>query len=150
MGPSSNRLQIDAIWGKTSTLPLGKKNRSAIADWPPQSCCHGGTAWSRLLCSLIDAFCNNSTPGSLGSHALARADISWWHIFIEHLNGISLVPLAAPANFLTLDVSGTWGCGALHYNQWLQLAWPPEWVDLPTAPKELVPIVLAVALWAPQ
>ena len=32
-----------------------------------------------------------------------------------------------------------------HYNQWLQLAWPPEWLEVPIAPKELIPIVLAVA-----
>ena len=104
-----------------------------------------------FLRSLIDA---SATTTHLDHwvhlNALARADISWWHTFVEHWNGISLVPPASPANFITSDASGTWGCGALHRNQWLQLAWPPEWVELPIAPKELVPIVLAVALWGPQ
>ena len=83
-------------------------------------------------------------------NAPERADISWWHTFIVHWNGISLLPSAAPAYFITSDASGSWGCGALHYNQWLQLAWPPEWLEVPIAPKELVPIVLVVALWGPQ
>ena len=49
MGPSSNRLQIDAIWGKTSTLPLGKKtevllliglpNHAAMVVQPGQGFC---------------------------------------------------------------------------------------------------------------
>ena len=53
-------------------------------------------------------------------NVLARADISWWHTFIEHWNGISLVPPATPAFFITSDASGTQQCGVLHYNQWLQ------------------------------
>ena len=48
-------------------------------------------------------------------HWLARADISLRHTFIDHWNGISLVPPAAPAHFITSDASGSWGCGALHY-----------------------------------
>ena len=32
----------------------------------------------------------------------------------------------------------------------MQLQWPPEWAHVAIAPKELVPIVLAVAMWGPQ
>ena len=119
---------------------IGLLNHAATVVWPGRGFLH----------SLIDA---SATTAHLDHwvhlNALARVDISWWHTFIEHWNGISLVPPATPANFITSDASGTWGCGALHYNQWLQLAWPPEWVELPIDPKELVPIVLAVALWDP-
>ena len=31
-----------------------------------------------------------------------------------------------------------------------QAGWPPSWARVPIAPKELVPIVMAVALWGPQ
>ena len=94
-----------------------------------------------FLRALIDA--SATTPHLdhwVHLNAPARADISWWHTFMDHWNGISLVPPAAPAYFITSDASGSWGCGALHYNQWLQLAWPPEWLGVPIAPKELVPI----------
>ena len=94
--------------------------------------------WS-FLCSLIDA---SATTAHLDHwvhlNALARADISWWHTFIEHWNGISLVLPATPAHFITSDASGTWASMAL------------RGVELPIAPKELVPIVLVLALWGPQ
>ena len=92
-----------------------------------------------FLCSIMDALQQ--------LNVLVSADISWLHTFIENWNGNSLVLPAVPAYFIMLDASGTWGCGALHSNQWLQVAWPPEWVDVPIVPKELVPIVLVVALW---
>ena len=120
---------------------IGLLNHAATVVWPGRG----------FLRTLIDA--SATTPHLdhwVHLNAPARADISWWHTFMDHWNGISLVPPAAPAYFITSDASGSWGCGALHYNQWLQLAWPPEWLGVPIAPKELVPIVLAVALWGPQ
>ena len=42
---------------------------------------------------------------------------------------------------------GGWGCGALCQNRWFQLEWPGEWSDTSIAPKELVPVVVAVAVW---
>ena len=97
-----------------------------------------------FLRSLIDA---SATTAHLDHwvhlNALARADISWWHTFIEHWNGISPVPPATPAHF----ISPLYHFRCLRH---LELAWPLEWVELPIAPKELVPIVLVVALWGPQ
>ena len=48
------------------------------------------------------------------------------------------------------DASGSSGCGA--YTQsgspaWLQTKWPPTWVKVSIAVKELLPIVLAAAVW---
>ena len=45
------------------------------------------------------------------------------------------------------DASGSWGCGAWCGNEWLQFRWPDTAKDLDIAVKELVPIVLAGALW---
>ena len=69
-----------------------------------------------FLRALIDA--SATTPHLdhwVHLNAPARADISWWHTFMDHWNGISLVPPAAPAYFIISDASGSWGCGALHY-----------------------------------
>ena len=65
-GPPSNHPQMDAIWAETSTTTLRQKTRPALANWSPQSCCHGGTAWARLLAQPYRCFCNNYSPGSLG------------------------------------------------------------------------------------
>ena len=47
------------------------------------------------------------------------------------------------------DASGTWGCGALFNNHWLQLKWSTEWKRMDIMAKELVPIVLSCAIWGP-
>ncbi len=49
---------------------------------------------------------------------------------------------------LLTDASGGWGCGALCLNSWNgQPEWPSSWTDTPIAPKEQVPVVVAVAVW---
>ena len=49
---------------------------------------------------------------------------------------------------LTSDASGSWGCGAyLSTGAWFQLEWPKSWASTHITVKELLPIVLAVAMW---
>ena len=74
---------------------------------------------------------------------MARSDIAWWHTFVQAWNGVSLMPFPQPSRYMTSDAS------AFH-NLWFQAEWPPSWARVPIAPKELVPIVMAVALWGPQ
>ena len=49
----------------------------------------------------------------------------------------------------TSDASGGWGCGAFYEEHWFQLAWKDtrgvEGLNITT--KELIPIVIAIALW---
>ena len=45
------------------------------------------------------------------------------------------------------DASGAWGCGAICGTQWLQCPWNKVWEQETIALKELLPIVLAVAIW---
>lgn len=54
-----------------------------------------------------------------------------------------------PISFtITSDASGAWGCGAYCNDQWFQLAWPEAVIaQLSIMFKELVPIVVAVAVW---
>ena len=55
-----------------------------------------------------------------------------------------------PDELVTTDASGSWGCGAVWQNAWIQLAWEAEWLDKSIAAKELVRIVIACASWGNQ
>ena len=41
----------------------------------------------------------------------------------------------------------SWGCGAREGSSWFRISWPVAWAHTHIAPKELVPIVVAIALW---
>ena len=82
-----------------------------------------------------------------------RSDVAWWHTFLRHWNGLSILRDPAVSSTPTLvvqtDASGSWGCGAVFNHRWLQLKWPEEWIDEDIMAKELVPVVLMVAVWGP-
>ena len=88
-----------------------------------------------------------------------RSDLQWWCSFIASWNGVGMMKpqrgTQHTIHFWT-DASGQFGCGALepHSQEWIQLQWPHtyarEWVRLKEesiALKELLPIVLACAVW---
>ena len=81
-----------------------------------------------------------------------RSDLAWWQTFSRDWNGVSFLPPPAllPPVEMASDASGSWGCGAWCDTQWFQLAWDPVSLDLPIMVKELLPIVLACAVWGPQ
>ena len=80
----------------------------------------------------------------------ARADLTWWHLFVQDWNGISFFPQATPSVEVTSDASGSFGCGAVSPSHgWFQLQWPETWSSANIAAKELVPIVIAAAIWGP-
>ena len=91
-----------------------------------------------------------------------RSDILWWDTFVEHWNGTSIIqPLSREQNAIHFwtDASGLMGCGALNttMNCWLQLIWPEHNTadEIPLKEesitfKELLPIVVACAVWAEE
>lgn len=98
--------------------------------------------------SLID---ESASVKALDHHvhlsAKARADIAWWYTFLQSWNGISFLPATEPSHEIRSDASGSWGCRATWNSQWFQAQWPSSWSSTPIAPKELIPIVLATAVW---
>ena len=48
------------------------------------------------------------------------------------------------------DASGTWGCGTIWDNQWLQCQWVSDWEEKSIVAKKLLSIVLVVTLWGQQ
>lgn len=80
-----------------------------------------------------------------------RSDLQWWALFLPQWNGKSILHPAAPQHVVTADASGSWGCGAFGLNRcWFQLQWPQSWSMVHIAAKELVPIVMAVAMWGAE
>ncbi len=83
-----------------------------------------------------------------------RADLLWWTTFLQYWNGRSFMDIhdtdwKTDVSIFT-DASGSWGCGASWDNRWIQCAWNTAWRDENIAVKELLPIVLAVAIWGQE
>ena len=78
-----------------------------------------------------------------------RADVMWWHVFVDQWNGMSLFVAhvyQAAIMVMFTDASGSWGCGATDGNNWFQYARHHNWSDVNIATKELVPIIQAVSI----
>ena len=79
-----------------------------------------------------------------------RADLQWWRTFVADWNGVSVMPdLRSVSVEMVSDASGAWGCGAYWHPQWFQLQWSVRALPLPIAVKELLPVIVAVAVWGP-
>ena len=88
-----------------------------------------------------------------------RSDLEWWATFIESWNGVSMMgnyDRHQAAVHIWTDASGCFGCGALdpQTSAWIQMKWPEShgasgsgWWEESIATKELLPIVLACAIW---
>ena len=60
------------------------------------------------------------------------------------------VSFLQPQFTLVSDASGSWGCGAYWGSQWFHLQWPAGLQALSIAVKELIPVVIAAALFGRQ
>ena len=83
----------------------------------------------------------------------ARADMEWWYQFSAAWNGVSMMSTVNkrhPGAHLVSDASGNWGCGAYAGDEWFQLRWTGPIAAAHITIKELVPIVLAAAVWGAQ
>ena len=80
----------------------------------------------------------------------ARPDICWWSEFASSWNGTSLLfkfDKQHPQIVVTSDASGNWGCAAYMGMQWFQFQWPSHMEPCHITTKELIPIVVAAAIW---
>ena len=78
-----------------------------------------------------------------------RSDLAWWREFITSWNRVAFLspPELLPSTEMATDASGSWGCRTWHGQHWLQLQWDVHARDLDIACKELIPIILACAVW---
>ena len=79
-----------------------------------------------------------------------KSDLQWWSCFLPNWNGVSMMA-RAPRRYdatVTSDASGGWGCGAFSSTgYWFQLQWPGSWEKLHITIKELLPVVVGIAMW---
>ena len=54
---------------------------------------------------------------------------------------------SSPDTHVVSDASGAWGCGALWQQVWIQYQWDTSFAGESIAVKELVPVVMAAAVW---
>ena len=80
-----------------------------------------------------------------------RCDLEWWYAFLEKWNGRSMMevhdPNWNPDIIFSSDVSGSWGCGAVWQDLWIQCPWNNVWSEKGRATKGLLPSILAIAIW---
>ena len=120
--------------------------------------CKAVRAGRSFLRRLIDV----STTAKQLSHFIklrepARPDIEWWYQYCECWNGTSMMSVVnktKPEFDLSIvsDASGSWGCAAIFSQEWFQLRWEGlgEARQQTITVKELLPIVIAAALWGAQ
>ena len=105
-----------------------------------------------FVCRLINLLCVGSKPyHHIRLSKESRSDILWWLHFAQVSNGLSLSSLshlATPSANIFSDASGSWGCGAVWGTWWFQGQWPQVWSGLNIMIKELVPVVVAAAMWS--
>ena len=80
----------------------------------------------------------------------ARADITWWYLFAEKWNGLSIawdLKRCNPDIIVHSDASDSWGGGAYSACYWFQLEWSLQAKELSIAIKELFPVVISAALF---
>lgn len=174
-GPASTigvlGIELDTV-AMAIRLPPGKLNRlkSELANWRNRKVCK-----KRELLSLIGSLSHackavragrtflrrlidlSTTVQQLDRHVRlsisARSDIEWWFQYCSCWNGISMMSTVNKANpdiTMLSDASGSWGCGALSGLDWFQLQWAGPISNYHITIKELVPIVLAAAVWGHQ
>jgi hypothetical protein len=80
-----------------------------------------------------------------------HSDLAWWDCFLPVWNSRSFMSMHKrqdePEVIFSSDASGSWGCGAIWASRWIQCEWQATWVGKSIALKELLPIVLACAIW---
>ena len=77
-----------------------------------------------------------------------RGDIAWWAALLQYWNGSSLFPWPSPSVHIFSDASGAVGCGTFNpHGSWFQILWPTDWEVTEIAVKEMLPVVVAAAIW---
>ena len=112
-----------------------------------------GCTFIRRLIDALKSAHHRSSNSFVRLNVEARSDIFWWVSFIEHWNGLSMMHNLRRNNpdiIITSDASGSWGCGAYCLAAWFQYHWPPGLEDQHITIKELLPIVIAIAIWGTE
>ena len=88
-------------------------------------------------------------------NSAAREDLAWWDLTCHAWVGSSVhqfIILDQPRIHLFSDASRSWGCGAYSNPLWFQIPWSriSTLSGASISLKELLPIIVAAAVWGPQ
>ena len=103
-----------------------------------------GRSFLRRMIDLLEQ--NEKAHHQIRLNREFRSDLQWWTMFSTSWNGVSYLTARNMVEIAS-DASGTWGCGALYGGSWFQLQWDSSTLDLAIVIKELLPIVVAAAVW---
>ena len=155
-------------------LPTDKLQRlkALLADWGDKKTCSrkelesligllnhackvvraGRSFLRRMIDLLYSVPVRRFRPHPIRLNRGFRSDLTWWHLFVERWNETSFLPPPAhlPALHFASDASGSWGCGAWFGKQWFQVEWDHKVSTMQIMTKELIPVVLACAVWGAQ
>ena len=123
---------------------VGLLQHATKVVWP------GRSFLRRLHALLADVGADRDANHWIRPNRAAKADIVWWHTFVSSWNGVSMLwdqEKAAPAIRVVSDASGSWGCGAYWLSLWFQIQWPHRLQPCSIQVKELIPVVVAAALY---
>ena len=160
-------IEVDSVSG-TLRLPADKLRRllSTLHSWGDRKVCVQRELQS--LIGLLNHACKVVRPGrsflrrmidllSMSSqphHCIRlnrhfRSDLAWWRLFTASWNGVGLIQQSdqGRGTQFSTDASGSWGCGAWCGPKWFQVKWGSRMSAIPIAVKELIPIILAAAIW---
>ena len=115
-----------------------------------------GKTFTRCLIELLAGFRKSYYHIRLNEEF--KADLMWWMTFMSSWNGTAIITPTEQGHrehHIWIDVSGSFGCGAVAPSQeeWLQWRWSnctpdgAESVEESILWMELFPIVLATAVW---
>ena len=165
-------IHIDSVSG-TLSLPPEKLARlkGLITAWRTRKCCKKHELQSLIgqlqhACRIVRAgrtflrrMIDLSTVPRELDHWVRlnrgfQSDLHWWDVFLEQWNGVGMcsgVVQKPPSDTITSDASGRWGCGAFTTaGEWFQFCWPSVWDQVHITVKELLPVVVACAVWGHQ
>ena len=142
-----------ASWGDRKTC--SQKELESLIGVLNHACkvVRPGRSFLRRMLDLLKA----SRPRRAGARPVRfirlnrdfRSDLCWWRTFAEQWNGVAIAaPVQGPEPLaIYSDASGAWGCAAWAGAAWFQLPWDANTGNFQIAVKELIPIVIAAAVW---
>ena len=152
--PADKLLQLRQTIGEWAGRKAGRKRALLSLIGLLNHACKAVRQGRSFLRRLINVSASvQKLDGFVRLNASAQSDIYWWKEFAAAWNGISMLTEVrhnSPEATITSDASGLWGCGAYCGAQWFQLQWSHSTMQFHITIKELIPVVLALAIWGRQ
>ena len=147
------RLKREIAWWRNREKCTKKELLSLIGQLQ-HACCvvKAGRSFLRRMIDLSSSV--RELHYSITLNKGFQSDLRWWACFLPSWNGKGMMTGVIPSEIvgtITSDASGSWGCGAFSSGKdWFQLKLPESWREVHITGKELLPIVISIALWGEQ